>query len=274
MKNILCFLILFSLALSSNREDFANHLYKTQDFKNASLIYKELLFFETNPLQQDCLRLKLAQSLFKEEAYNESWGLLTTVIANKSSLKKEAQQELARQYYFSGNYHQAANEYQNLFTTYQSPEYLYQAGWAELQAKNLKQAKKSFQDLAELDSEYKNSAEKLSLACDQYNQLPNKNPQLAAGFSYVIPGTGQIYAENWKDGLVSFVVNGLTISLLANAIQQQNTAGILVFGSLEFAWYLGGAQSAYNSAKLFNNTQQQQFQNKLEKNYSNPLTAN
>ena len=46
---------------------------------------------------------------------------------------------------------------------------------------------------------------------DEYESKPRKSPLLAGTLSTLLPGSGQVYAEHYKDGMMAFIVNSLFI---------------------------------------------------------------
>jgi hypothetical protein len=75
--------------------------------------------------------------------------------------------------------------------------------------------------------------------------LPSRSPWMAAGLSAVVPGMGKVYAGQSRDGLMSFVVNGLlgawSYTLLRQGSQDEGRAwqmgmGAVIGGSFALAY--------------------------------------
>lgn len=87
---------------------------------------------------------------------------------------------------------------------------------------------------------------------DEYESQPRKSPALAGTMSAVIPGSGQMYAGHYKDGLMAFVVNGLFIAGTVAAIDDENYALATIVGSVGLPFYFGNIYGAANASRKWN----------------------
>jgi tetratricopeptide (TPR) repeat protein len=83
---------------------------------------------------------------------------------------------------------------------------------------------------------------------DAQAAIPRKSPLLAGTLSAIVPGSGQAYAGNYRDGLAALLVNGLFIAGTAVAIDQENYATAAVVGGIGLPFYLGNIYGAANAA--------------------------
>ena len=74
---------------------------------------------------------------------------------------------------------------------------------------------------------------------DTYEARSKKSPALAGALSTVLPGSGQMYAEHYKDGLMAFLVNGLLIAGTVAAIDDENYALAGIVGGIGLPFYIG-----------------------------------
>ena len=81
---------------------------------------------------------------------------------------------------------------------------------------------------------------------------PRKSAGLAATFSAVLPGSGQMYAGRYKDGLVALGVNGLFIAGTVVAIRHQNYPVAILVGGAGLPFYIGNIYGGANAAKKWN----------------------
>jgi hypothetical protein len=81
----------------------------------------------------------------------------------------------------------------------------------------------------------------------RYQSLPRKSPWLAGALSAVIPGLGRVYIGRWPDGLMSFLLVGLTTSLAAQGFYEDGRSSVRgwVLGSIGALLYVG---NVYGSA--------------------------
>ena len=87
---------------------------------------------------------------------------------------------------------------------------------------------------------------------DEYESKPRKSPALAGAMSTVIPGSGQMYAEHYKDGLMAFVVNGLFIAGTVAAVDDENYALAAIVGGIGLPFYIGNIYGAANASRKWN----------------------
>lgn len=98
---------------------------------------------------------------------------------------------------------------------------------------------------------------------DAYNESPKKSPVLAGTMSAIVPGSGQMYAEHYKDGLMAFVVNGLFIAGTVAAIDRENYALAAIVGGVGLPFYVGNIYGAANAARKWNLSLTRQLRNDL-----------
>jgi tetratricopeptide (TPR) repeat protein len=87
---------------------------------------------------------------------------------------------------------------------------------------------------------------------DAYEAQPKKSPGLAGTMSAVIPGSGQMYAEHYKDGLMAFVVNGLFIAGALASLDDENYALAAIVGGVGLPFYVGNIYGAANATRKWN----------------------
>lgn len=98
---------------------------------------------------------------------------------------------------------------------------------------------------------------------DEYEARPRKSPVLAGVLSAVLPGSGQMYAENYKDGLVAFVINGLFIAGTIAALEEENYALSAIVAGVGLPFYVGNIYGAGNAARKWNLSLSRKLRNDL-----------
>lgn len=83
-------------------------------------------------------------------------------------------------------------------------------------------------------------------------ELPTRSPALAGALSAALPGAGQLYAGEARDGASAFVANGVLIGGTAALAARKNWAGAALVGGLAVGFYAGNIFSAINSAQRRN----------------------
>ena len=93
--------------------------------------------------------------------------------------------------------------------------------------------------------------------------LPRRDPTVAGLLSALLPGMGHLYAGRPLEALTSLALNGTFLAGIVYSAKEGCfvSAGILSF--LELSWYLGGVESAMDSAKRFNEEAQERWLREL-----------
>lgn len=85
------------------------------------------------------------------------------------------------------------------------------------------------------------------------NREPARKSPLAAGIlSALIPGSGQVYAGRYGDGITSFFLNGLFIAGTVMSVKQENYAVAGIVGTIGVPFYVGTIYGAANAATKYN----------------------
>ena len=87
--------------------------------------------------------------------------------------------------------------------------------------------------LVKPDSDKKNLAEKFRLTLQDIEATSRKSPFLAGTFSAIIPGSGYLYCGRNGTALTSFIINGVLIWAISDAIKHEQygiTSAVGAFG--------------------------------------------
>ena len=98
---------------------------------------------------------------------------------------------------------------------------------------------------------------------DQHNDLPRKSQTLAGIMSAILPGSGYIYAGHYKDGITSFLINGLAIAGVATGIHEENFAVAGIVAGVGLPFYMGNIYGSANAAKKWNIAVRDEHRNKI-----------
>ncbi len=265
-------LILFLTTLLQATQGFGDYLMKDNDYPNAIYAYKQQLFdLPANSPQRFEIMYKLSKALIAAKRLEEAYTSLDKIIENgNTEIALKAQYLMAKQYYQTGFYKLANLEYEDIYQQHHKSKALYLSGWVAIASEDYQHAITTFRKVSGLaNSKYSYPASLLTEQLEEsYRLLPQKSPKVAGIMSYIIPGSGQMYAKNYKDGFVSFFINALTISLLVNSINENSTGEALIWATLESGWYFGGVYSAQNSAYQYNQTINNNYQQLLKEEYN------
>jgi TM2 domain-containing membrane protein YozV len=106
--------------------------------------------------------------------------------------------------------------------------------------------------LIEEDTHQKLIAENLSVSLKKFPDLPDKKPLWADFLSAIIPGSGYIYCDRIGTGISAFVVNGLLIWAISDAIKQEQYGIAATAGFFGIGWYIGNITGSVEAAKVYN----------------------
>jgi len=80
-----------------------------------------------------------------------------------------------------------------------------------------------------------------------------KSTTIAKILSTIIPGAGQVYTGNWRDGLNAFVLNGVFIGFIANsAYKKDYKDALLITFLLSYRYYTGNIYRAEKDVEKHN----------------------
>jgi hypothetical protein len=98
------------------------------------------------------------------------------------------------------------------------------------------------------------------------NNLHFKKPWIAGSMSAIIPGTGKVYAGEWKDGLFSFVIITSTAFQAYRGFSRKGTNSVYgwAMGTLCLGFYSGNIYGACKSVKVFNKRLKDKISNRAE----------
>jgi putative component of membrane protein insertase Oxa1/YidC/SpoIIIJ protein YidD/TM2 domain-containing membrane protein YozV len=92
----------------------------------------------------------------------------------------------------------------------------------------------------------------MEIAATQGNSLPHRSPGLATAMSVVLPGSGQMYAGRFHDGLRHLLFNGALIITLVKLLQNEHYAASYLVAGISIPFYLGNVRGSGDSARIFN----------------------
>ena len=100
---------------------------------------------------------------------------------------------------------------------------------------------------------------------EQSQTIKYKKPALAASMSAIIPGSGKIYAKQWKDGVVSFLLTSLSGWLTYRAFSKYGSKNVYpwIMGAITTGYYSGNIYGSYHAAKNYNNQREHELTSKV-----------
>ncbi len=139
----------------------------------------------------------------------------------------------------------------------------YRLGWLYIDLADWPAARKAFAKIS-TSRRSRFRIDELERELDQADRLPTRYPALAGTLS-IIPGAGQLYCNRYEDALIALAVNVGLFWAAHDAFDQDQYAlgGVLAFIGMGF--YAGNIYSAVSDAHKFNQNQERQFSQSLQR---------
>jgi len=247
---LLCFFFLFLNAQLESKEldsGFAEFLYNSELYELAAEEYERLLYYDSENITYLSKLLKCYSLAGKEQLIEQRFDLQTT--KNK---------ELALSYF-------------DLLLTLRKPE-KFESVYRQHEALfSLKEQQDILLKLAALNYNWKEVTTHIETRnIEQYFDISNKieqshfvKPGLAVGLSAVVPGLGRIYAKDTKDGLISALFVGSFGYQTYRRFSQRGfgDVGGWIYGGFALGFYVSNLYGSYQSAKYYNNKQNDKIYN-------------
>lgn len=248
-----------SLALSDEVLELADKLLEQKNYGEAITEYQRFLFFNPKSKYQGHALYRLGLAYRAEKDWSNAVNCLkiSTLEAKGTPIAEERRIALTTALMASGNYSLARLELIRIleYSTDESLRIkaLYYDSIASLYMFDRDAINRSFSTFY---SEYENGkmngrAGEISLIL-QENQESYKSIGLAKFLSTILPGLGQTYAGDWQDGLNAFLINGVTIGLLANAVYRKSYTNAAIMFPIVMRYYMGNRYWAEIDARKYN----------------------
>lgn len=272
MTALLLFLPIIAFAISSVSEDGSQHRYAEQlfasgDYQAARRAYKRLLFYQPDIELKDVADYRIAQSYY-HQSLTEKAGRLFREFPEahpNSKLRFQTQLMLGQLQFDAGQYSLARTTLFELLHASQDVDVTaaahYLRGWCYVHTSDWNKAITEFRQANAPETHYLKRKKAGQLADTLLNETPLafKSPEVAGGFSTIIPGSGQLYVGKVKEGVLAAAVSGTFIYLAADAVRERryvDCAGISLIG-LSFYW--GNRTDARRFAAEYNAQREQEF---------------
>ena len=250
--------------------DLGDHLFALGDYDGAITEYKRFLFFDAAHPRAGEVQFKIGLAYRAQGWWPEAVEAMIAAIqgTTETELQAERRVELAVTLIASGAYDLALVELIKVDMRSQSARlrqrarflrgvaYLYQFKW--------EQARSVFQAyFDEIPNTARGAAEIDALFSEAIN-LPQKSEKTARLLSTFLPGLGQTYAEDWKNGLNALLLNGvLGYVTLDAAIERDYDDALLSFFFLFHRYYAGNRYRAAEAAQTFNDRENRRYVDKI-----------
>ena len=273
MTGLSAFFAIIVFALSSVPDDenrqqrYAAALFELGDYQAARREYKRLLFYHRNTQLRDMADYRIAQSYYCQNRSEKAESLFrefSTTYPN-SPFRFQSQLMLGQLHFDAERYSLARTTLFELLHASDDVDVVaaahYLRGWCYIHTSDWNKAIAEFRQVNTPESDVleKESARQLADTLLNETPLPFKSPETAGLLSTIVPGSGQLYVGNVKEGLLVAAVSGVFVYLAADAVRERryiDCAGISLVG-LSFYW--GNRTNARQLASEYNAQHEQEF---------------
>lgn len=249
----------------------AESFFASENYEAAITEYKRFIFFNSHNESVNYAYYKIGISYGYQKKWREAIDALKYSIqsAPNESIKNEREIALAIVLLANRNYNDA--EFRLLkvesFTKFSSlkQKAAFFRGIACIYSYKWKEARKAFRSILGRDSLYFSFYHIVDSLLSLAEQIKYKSSKLAKIFSTILPGSGQIYAGDIRNGLNSLLINILTFYLLINGIIKKDIKNIFFVCPLFQRYYLGNRFHAEKIAEDYNNKLNKRWVKKILK---------
>lgn len=252
---VLIFLSHVRVALSNDVLALADWLLEQKSYHEAITEYKRFIFFNPEGESAAYAFYRMGLAYRSDHKWKEAVDALrASILATEDpKIADERRIILATTLIASGNYSLARLELLKVSEAPLRPKSLYFYGIACLYMSDWDEAREAF---GEFYSRYADGP-----ATDRTEEIERvlasvessyRSPGLARFLSAIIPGLGQVYAGDWRDGLNALVLNGLAIGFIANAIHRRDYRDAAIISSISIRYYTGNIYNAQVDVRKYN----------------------
>lgn len=258
MKRILFLMFsLLSAAVSFAQTDlytvenslkFGDYLYASKNFKSAAAEFERVIFM--NP-SDEMTRIKLLSSYRRAGQFDLGIKRYHDLYPNGKADNSLLNKEVALMYVYNNQF----VDFDNFRIENQLPPKLDTTlliGMLLLQERY---------ELAGQVLTGNDSYPELTSIVLQANQLPLKSPILALSMSALVPGSGKIYAGQWKDGLFSLLFTGLSAWQAYRGFHKDGVSSFYgwLYSGVSLGFYAGNLYGSYKAVSRYNYQQKHEI---------------
>ncbi len=247
---------------------FADELFSEGDYFRAISEYKRFMFFFSDDQRVERAFFHIGESYYKAGKWEDAIATLNQFIERypDSKFKNSA-------FYLIGLSEKNLKRYKESLTTFEQviardkgslrDQSLYQTALVHVERHDWQAAIASFNRIP-TDSPLAESARTFSSGLSRVGDIPQKSPYVAGALAAVLPGSGHVYTERYRDAGVAFLLNGAFIWAAVELFKKEEyvTGGIVTF--FELGWYTGNIYSAITSAYKYNERKKEDFLKELQ----------
>ena len=270
IKSSCCLLISITVFATSVLADpanpqyrYAEQLFESGDYQAARLAYKRLLFYQPDTELRDVADYRIAQTYYYQDEATRAEALFRKFsnIHPNSPLRFQSQLMLGQLHFDAGEYSLARSSLFELLHTSKEPEVIaaahYLRGWCYIQTTDWNKAIPELRQVR--GASHGKKARELADTLLGETPLRVKSLQMSAWLSTIVPGSGQLYVGNVKEGILAAALSGTFIYLAVDAMRERryvDCTGIVLVG---WQFYWSNRINARRLASEYNKNHEQEL---------------
>ena len=247
---------LFSI---ENSAKYADYLYRTANFKTASLEYERLIFLDSTNSKY---HYRLVTCYRRTTRFQMAIDYIKHIYCDSAKLPEQFAIELLNSSILNKNP-------DSIFGCFGKIELkdchlnAFYNGLRNIYSENFIGAEKSLMTCSTPSA----SNQQLYNALLDFKNYKDKSPFLAFSMSAIIPGSGKIYTGYWKDGLIAFSFVTLTAWQSYKGFSKKGSRSVYgwLYGTASLSFYIGNLFGSGKSAHMHNLHRKQDLFNETDK---------
>jgi outer membrane protein assembly factor BamD (BamD/ComL family) len=285
VKGLLCFLFVLCLAdgralaqEKGNRYildeklqmDLGDHFFQEGDYYRAITEYKKFLFFFPESMRAEEALWKIASSYFSGKRWDDALSSADDLLKKYplSPWVPEALLLKGRCWVEKKEYSQARYYLRRAQEVSPGSNAAHEAQWQTahtyVKEERWKEAAVEFRKMERTSKLYPR-AETWAQGLDSIDTMPQKSPTTAGILAAILPGSGHLYTERYRDAAIALALNAAFIWGMIEAFERENYAAGAILTFFELGWYSGNIYSAVSSAHKYNQRKRKEYIDSLEK---------
>ncbi len=238
--------------------EYAEYLYKSNEFKLASREFERILFLDPS-------NTKAQLQLIKSYRYLNNDSVALSRLIKYYPDFKQVPDNFANEYInlnIRQKKYDLAKEFIKINQSLSQEDNIFYRTVIELYNYNWKKANEIINE-NQIENIY---LRKLKIVSDESLLLKYKSPFLSASLSAIIPGTGKVYSGYWKDGLIAFLFTSLSAWQAYRGFNKNGINSVYgwTYGTIAFGFYMGNIYGSIKAANKFNYHQNHKITDKVE----------
>lgn len=246
---------------------YAERLFESGDYQAARREYKRLLFYQPDTEFTDVADYRIAQSYYYQNEPDRAKRLFHEFLAAypNSPFRFQSQLMLGQLHFDAGAYSLARTTLFELLHASEDTEVAaaahYLRGWCYIHTNEWNKAITELRrvDTFQIDTSRRKEARRLADTLLKETPLPHKSPQMAERLSTVVPGSGQLYVGNVKEGILAAALSGTFIYLAVDAIRERRYVDCTGIALVGWQFYWGNRINARQLASEYNKNYEQEL---------------